>query len=68
MRLDDDGRVELDPDTHEQMIADCPLCDADGYRLPTKSIVCDHVDRREIAARGIARCREVLDQRRNRNG
>jgi len=36
----------------------CDLCDDAGYR-PNR-IVCDHVDRTEIAARGVALCRDVL--------
>lgn len=38
--------------------AACDLCDAAGYR--PNNIVCDHIDRTEIAARGIALCRDVL--------
>lgn len=38
--------------------AACDLCDAAGYR-PNR-IVCDHIDRTEIARRGMALCRDVL--------
>ena len=38
-------------------IANCPLCDDEGYRGST---ICDHVDRADITARGLAKCREVL--------
>lgn len=41
----------------------CRLCDEDGYRLPAKTIVCDHVDRRQTAARGAARVREAMAAR-----
>lgn len=40
-----------------QAIADCGLCDADGYR---GSVVCDHVDRTETVKHGQAMCREAL--------
>lgn len=36
----------------------CNLCDANGYR--PNGIVCDHIDRTAVAARGIALCRDVL--------
>jgi hypothetical protein len=36
----------------------CGLCDADGY-LPTR-VVCDHVDRVDTNARGMAACRAAL--------
>lgn len=35
-------------------VVDCGLCDDDGYRGST---VCDHVDRTEVAQRGIAAVR-----------
>lgn len=36
----------------------CYICDDDGYRPNGR--VCDHVDRTEIAARGIAKVRAAL--------
>lgn len=50
---------DLDRDTHLRAakVADCPLCDDDGYR---NNRVCDHIDRTAIAKRGIAKCREAL--------
>jgi hypothetical protein len=36
----------------------CELCDSAGYR-PNR-IVCDHVDRTEVARRGMALIRDVL--------
>lgn len=38
-------------------VADCDLCDADGYR---NFHVCDHVDHSAAAARGMALIRSVL--------
>lgn len=43
----------------ETRIANCGLCDDDGYRGP---VVCDHVDRAETTQRGLAKCHEVLAQ------
>lgn len=72
MHLDDNGRVILgpdptpdptpvhldpDPEVRAQAIANCGICDDDGYR---GVVICDHVDRTEIAKRGAARCREAL--------
>lgn len=38
-------------------IDNCDLCDGDGYR---GSLVCDHVDYRPIAERGIAAVRAAM--------
>lgn len=38
----------------------CTLCDPEGYR--PNGAVCDHVDRTEIAKRGIAKCRAALSK------
>jgi hypothetical protein len=38
-------------------IANCGLCDADGYR---GAIVCDHIDRSAVVARGMAKVRAAL--------
>lgn len=35
----------------------CGLCDDDGYR---GTVVCDHVDRREVAREGLRKCRRAL--------
>lgn len=56
--LDDNGFVVLDnldspgiaPHSHRAQIAACALCDPDGYRGST---ICDHVDHREAARRGM---------------
>ncbi|QRY48129.1 hypothetical protein JVX93_15885 [Mycolicibacterium boenickei] len=40
-----------------QAIADCQLCDPDGYRGTT---VCDHTDHTETARRGIAAIRAQM--------
>lgn len=39
------------------LIAHCELCDDDGYR---GNRVCDHVDRTDIAKRGMTAVRAVL--------
>ena len=41
----------------EAACAACELCDAEGYR---GTQVCDHIDRTEIARRGVQACREAL--------
>lgn len=38
-------------------IANCRLCNADGYR---GSIICDHIDRSRTAATGMQRVREAM--------
>lgn len=40
--------------------AACRLCDPDGYRLPERATVCDHIDHAPAARRGIAACRAAL--------
>ncbi|MGA5467159.1 plasmid mobilization protein [Mycobacterium sp. NPDC050041] len=43
-----------------QAIADCPMCDEDGYRGLG---VCDHRDHHESTSRGRAAVQAVLDRR-----
>jgi hypothetical protein len=43
---------------HPQTIAECDLCDDEGYR---GSRVCDHVDYRPAAQRGMYLIRQVLE-------
>lgn len=55
-------RAERERPYHEmvdrvQAIAVCDLCDSDGYR---GARVCDHVDYREISARGHALASQAL--------
>jgi hypothetical protein len=40
-----------------ERIANCPLCNEDGYRGCT---ICDHIDHRPAAARGMAKIRAAL--------
>lgn len=42
----------------EQWIANCRLCDADGYR--ESGALCDHIDRSATHARGIALVRQTM--------
>lgn len=57
------GRAQLEAERAEAAIAAalavaaCELCDDDGYR---SGVVCDHIDRTETAANGIAKVREAL--------
>lgn len=56
------GFVALDPESEAdprdpRAIADCGLCDDDGYR---GALVCDHVDRSETAQRGLELIRAEL--------
>ena len=43
-----------------EAIEACPLCDADGYRMPDHRSVCDHTDRTKTARAGIAKVRAAL--------
>ena len=38
-------------------VVECGLCDDDGYR---GTVVCDHVDRSEVLARGLVKVSAVL--------
>ena len=57
--LDDDGFVIDHGPAHltAAAIADCRLCDPDGYR---GTQVCDHIDHTAAAKRGSAACRAAL--------
>lgn len=62
---------EQHPDEHTEhltvaAIADCELCDEDGYR--PNGVVCDHVDRTETARAGIAKVRAALETKGNSHG
>lgn len=65
MHLGPDGRVELDPpepvdpETRVMAIVHCGLCDDDGYH---GSVVCDHIDHRPAAERGMAKVRAALEK------
>lgn len=41
-------------------IVNCGLCDDNGYR---GVVVCDHVDRAEVARRGLEKCRQILNRK-----
>jgi hypothetical protein len=61
--LDENGFVVLDnvPSAAEvaaAAIVNCGLCDTDGYTPAGQ--VCDHIDHRPAAARGMALIREAL--------
>lgn len=51
--------LDLPHDAHldPRAIVNCTLCDDNGYRGGT---VCDHIDRSEIAKRGMAKVQEAL--------
>lgn len=49
-----------------QAVADCQLCDDDGYTPALR--VCDHIDHRPAAKRGSALCRKALDEAKARRG
>jgi hypothetical protein len=62
--LDENGFVVLDVDlaaiaaqAQRDRIAACILCDDDGYRGGT---VCDHIDHRPAARRGMELVRQAL--------
>lgn len=52
-----DGMAEYGVDLNARAVADCGLCDDDGYR---GALVCDHIDRTETNRAGIAKVREAL--------
>ena len=54
---------EATPAEKAMAIVNCDLCDDNGYR---GVVVCDHVDRAEVARRGLEKCREVLARGRGR--
>lgn len=65
--LNPDGTVALDDDPFDDgprphlapaAIAACALCDPDGYTPAGQ--VCDHIDHRPAAARGMQLVREAL--------
>ncbi len=47
----------IDAEMRERAIADCHLCDHDGYRGST---VCDHEDHQAAARRGMDMIREAM--------
>lgn len=51
------------PETKRAAIANCGLCDRDGYR---GLHVCDHEDHRPAAARGMALVQAELDRAKGR--
>lgn len=55
--LDENGFVRADPRAKALAIVNCELCDDDGYR---GTQVCDHVDHREAAKRGMAMVRKTM--------
>lgn len=52
--LDDDDNAHMAP----HAVAHCELCDDEGYR--PSGVVCDHIDRTDIARRGVQACRDAL--------
>lgn len=52
--------IRNDPTMRATLIAECTMCDPDGYR---GSSVCDHQDHRAAADRGMALVREALEKR-----
>jgi hypothetical protein len=60
IRAYDDVMVQAHDDAHldPAEIAACTLCDDQGYRR--NGCVCDHVDRTDIAARGMQKVRAAL--------
>lgn len=55
--LDENGFVRADPRAKALAIVNCDLCDDDGYR---GGQVCDHIDHREAAKRGMAMVRKAM--------
>jgi hypothetical protein len=59
-RAYNDMLTNLDTDAHltPAAVANCTICDTDGYR--PNGTVCDHIDRSATAKAGIAKCRDAL--------
>ena len=55
--LDRYGEPTPTPAERAQAIADCALCNDDGYRGST---VCDHIDRAAAAKRGMDMLRHTM--------
>jgi hypothetical protein len=53
------AHAENPPHLTQKAIDACDRCDGDGYR---NGVVCDHVDRADVAARGAAACRAALSK------
>ncbi len=47
---------------HTPEIAECQLCDDDGYRRPELTTICDHIDHRPAYRAGMAAVRAVLQK------
>jgi hypothetical protein len=45
-----------------ESIADCDLCDDEGMQKPALLLKCDHIDRRQTHANGMAAIREQLNE------
>jgi hypothetical protein len=63
-RMQREGRELLeqrqaDADVAAMAVVNCGLCDDEGYRGP---VVCDHVDRTETSARGMAAVRAAIER------
>lgn len=51
---------EATPAEKAMAIVNCGLCDDNGYR---GVVVCDHVNRVEVARRGLEKCWRVLNRK-----
>jgi hypothetical protein len=56
-RYGDDADPDIARITDPYRVANCDLCDDNGYRGGT---VCDHYDRQEAAVRGMRMIREAM--------
>ena len=50
----------LTPAEKAMAIVNCGLCDDAGYR---GVVVCDHIDRAEVARRGLDKCWKILNRK-----
>lgn len=57
-------RDHADTRRNQIRIANCPLCNQDGYRGST---VCDHIDRSATVRRGMAKVRAALNRQTDSN-
>lgn len=51
---------EATPAEKAMAIVNCGLCDDAGYR---GVVVCDHVDRSDVARRGLEKCWKILNRK-----
>jgi hypothetical protein len=57
------ARSDVAPHLSVEAILGCDLCDAEGYRRPERTVVCDHIDHSAAARAGMEACRAALAEK-----